>query len=34
MLDFFQILTVLYQILKSLTNLLGCHSSETFELLC
>jgi hypothetical protein len=34
MLDFFQILTVLYQILKSLANLLGGHSSETFELLC
>jgi len=33
MLDFFQILTVLYQILKSLPNLLGGHSSETLELL-
>ncbi len=34
MLDFFQILTMLYQILKSLTNLLGGHSSEALELLC
>lgn len=33
MLDCFQILTVLYQILKSLAHLLGGHTSVALELL-
>lgn len=33
MLDLFHILTVLYQILKSLTNLFGSHSSVALKLL-
>jgi hypothetical protein len=33
MLDFFQILTMIYQILTMLANLLWGHSSESLELL-
>jgi hypothetical protein len=33
MLDFFQILATIYQILMVLTKLIGCHSSESLKLL-